>query len=506
VQRAGGWRVISSTLPIVAPLITGFESRTEYMIELTYDRDARMLYCYFADIEEGEDASQIDVDGRFVVDADRQLLGFYFDTGGVLLPDALRFATGHEQVDYDPATGELQVWFQRQAAAEQIPFPFPAIFDLDRRGAALGVEVFAEPEFELAERLAHAEPLIVEVFGGDDEDEPADDEATVAAAAPAGVDQAAPNGDPVLSAVDPPLQAQSDAIIRSGFVALLGKPNVGKSTLLNAYLGQKVSIVSPKPQTTRLSVRGMLNRDDAQIIFVDTPGLHTPRSQLGEFMVQAARRAIPDSDVLCFVVDASEPPSALDRQIAEVLKRARKPAILVLNKIDVARKADVFLQQYRELGPWEIEVAVSAKTTDGLSTLLEEIVKRLPEGPRLFPAEQVTDISEREQVAELVREKVLLNTSEEVPHGVAVEIEEWAERGERLYIRATVNVERDSHKGIIIGEGGKMLKKIGAAARYEIERVLGRAVYLDIWIKVRKDWRRDPSSLRWLGYDIKKLK
>jgi GTP-binding protein Era len=250
----------------------------------------------------------------------------------------------------------------------------------------------------------------------------------------------------------------------------------------------------------------MLNRDDAQVVFVDTPGLHTPKSGLGEFMVQAARRAIPDSDVLCFVVDVTEAPGALDERIAESIKAARKPTILVLNKVDVARKADVYLQQFRELGPWDHEVAVSAKTTDGLSTLLDEIIQRLPEGPRLFPVDEITDLSEREQVAELIREKVLLNTSEEVPHGIAVEVEEWTKRGQRLYIRATVNVEREGHKQIVIGEGGKMLKKIGAAARFEIERLLGEQVFLDLWIKVRKDWRRDPSSLRWLGYDVNKLK
>jgi GTP-binding protein Era len=253
-------------------------------------------------------------------------------------------------------------------------------------------------------------------------------------------------------------------------------------------------------------VRGILNRDDAQVIFVDTPGLHAPRSPLGEYMVQAARRAIPDSDVLCFVVDASAPPGKMDEEIAKAIRRARKPAILVLNKMDIARNADVHLQQYRELGPWDNEVAVSALTTEGLAGLLDEIIIRLPAGPRLFPAEQTTDLSEREHIAELIREKVLLNTSEEVPHGVAIEVEEWAERGERLYIRAVVNVERDGHKGIIIGERGAMLKKIGAAARYEIERALGRQVYLDLWIKVRKNWRQDPSSLRWLGYDVKKLK
>lgn len=493
------------------------------MIELTYDRDARMLYSYFAAIEEGEDSSQVEVDGRFLIDDQRQLLGLRFETGGLLQPSALRFATGHEQVEYDAASGRLTVWFQRQTPAADEPFPFPAIFDLDRSGSALGVETIAEPEFELSTRLDHAERLIVEVFGSDDDDEEGEDAAPARfSAADFGVPtvvEPAPQTTTLLDALDeqdrsvpadqPPADQGTIApedLVRSGFVALLGRPNVGKSTLLNAYLGQKVSIVSPKPQTTRIPVRGILNRDDAQVIFVDTPGLHTPRSGLGEYMVQAARRAIPDSDVLCFVVDASEPPGALDERIAESLKRAHKPTILVLNKIDVARKADVFLPQYRDLGPWDQEVAVSAKTTDGLSTLLDEIVQRLPEGPRLFPVEQLTDISEREQVAELVREKVLLNTSEEVPHGVAVEIEEWTRRGERLYIRATVNVERDSHKGILIGEGGQMLKKIGAASRYEIERLLKEPVFLDIWIKVRKDWRRDPSSLRWLGYDVKKLK
>jgi GTP-binding protein Era len=188
-----------------------------------------------------------------------------------------------------------------------------------------------------------------------------------------------------------------------------------------------------------------------------------------------------------------------------MVKHSGKPAILVLNKVDISRYADMVLQQYRELGPWDSEIAVSAQRSEGLSALLDEIVTRLPEGPRLFPLDQYTDLSEREQVAELIREKVLLNTQQEVPHGVAVEVEEWEQRGERLYLRATINVERDGHRAIIIGEQGQMLKKIGTAARYEIERLLDRQVYLDLWIKVRKDWRRDANSLRWLGYDVKKL-
>jgi GTP-binding protein Era len=462
------------------------------MLELTYDRDARTLYFYFTAIEPGQDATQTDVDGQVLLDGEGQIVGLEFVTQGIVTAEALQFALGHDEAAYDEKSDTLTIWFERQEPAAQEPFPFPAIFDLDKSGNVLGAEFVADPEFELGTRLRHVEPFITEVYGDEDRDVDEQDEDTDVAPTPAAPLTVAP--------------IASDEIVKAGFVALLGKPNVGKSTLLNAYLGQKVSIVSPKPQTTRIPVRGILNRDDAQVIFVDTPGLHTPRSSLGEYMVQAARRAIPDSDVLCLVVDASAPPSAQDQQIAQAVLRARKPAILVLNKMDIARKADVHLQAYRDLGPWDTEVAVSASTTEGVAGLLDEIIQRLPEGPRLFPAEQLTDLSEREQVAEVIREKVLLNTAEEVPHGVAIEVEEWAERGERLYIRATVNVEREGHKGIIIGEGGKMLKKIGAAARYEIERALGRPVYLDLWIKVRKNWRQDPSSLRWLGYDVNKLK
>jgi GTP-binding protein Era len=482
------------------------------MIELTYDRDARTLYCYFADIAEGEDVSQVNVDGEFFLDDVGQLIGLNFATGGVLFADTLRFATGHPEVEYVEETGDLTIWFERQQPGERIELPFPAIFDLARNGAALGVEVYAEPEFKLGERLQYADPFVVEIYDSAEVDEA--DEVDVDTAAAEAEVGAPSDGVPVSEVgttegeAAPAALAEVDRqeLVRVGFVALLGKPNVGKSTLLNAYLGQKVSIVSPKPQTTRVPVRGILNREDAQVIFVDTPGLHTPRSGLGEYMVQAARRAIPDSDVLCFVVDATEPPSALDEQIAQMIKRSGKPSLLVLNKVDVARKADVYLQQYHELGPWDEEVAVSAKTTDGLAGLLDEIIQRLPEGPRLFPAEQITDLSQREQVAELIREKVLLNTSEEVPHGIAVEVEEWEQHGKRLYIRATVNVEREGHKAILIGEGGAMLKKIGAAARYEIERLLEEPVYLDLWVKVRKDWRRNPASLRWLGYDLKNVK
>ncbi len=469
------------------------------MIELTYDPDARTLYAYFAAIDEGEDATQIELGGYFLLDKDGQILGMHVDLGQDHQSRLLHYALEHDEVEYEQRGPALRLVFTSEPPTGHADFPYPAIVDLDPAGHALGIEFIADPEFELGGRLKYVEPFIVEVFGSDedegdegpavfdlsrnDESEPGDDSAPPIS----------------LSLPDPAEQ------VRSGLVALVGRPNVGKSTLLNAYLGTKVSIVSPKPQTTRIAVRGILNRDDAQVVFIDTPGLHRPKSRLGEYMVEAARRALPDADVVCFVIDASEPPRAEDRRIAGMVKRSRKPAILVLNKVDIAKHADIVLQQYRELGPWDSEVAVSAQRSEGLAGLLDEIIARLPQGPRLFPVDQYTDLSEREQVAELIREKVLLNTQQEVPHGVAVEVEEWEQRGERLYIRATVNVEREGHRAIIIGEQGQMLKKIGSAARFEIERLLDTRIYLDLWVKVRKDWRSDPNSLRWLGYDVKKL-
>ena len=517
------------------------------MLELTFDPDARTLYAYFTQIEAGDDASQRDVDGQFLLDADGQIVGMRVTTPH-FNPDAFALTTLHDQAYHNGTV--LQLQFTDVPVAQTVELPYQAIIDLSRKGQALGIEFIADPEFGLKGRLRHLQPFIIEVFGSDDDngdsDSPqalevrsdigladVDDEPELssygdaeAAEAPAAVAPLPPVTDQqqapdVVAAVDeddapdhialdettpPPAPLLDAEQVRAGFVALVGKPNVGKSTLLNAYLGHKVSIVSPKPQTTRIQIRGIVNRPDAQVIFVDTPGLHNPKSKLGEYMVEAARRAIPDADVVCFVVDASQAPDAQDRSIAESIHKAHKPTILVLNKIDITHRADTLLPLYRALGPWEMEVALSALKSDGIQGLLEEIITRLPAGPRLFPADQETDLSEREQVAELIREKVLLNTQQEVPHGVAVEVDEWERRGERLYIRATVNVERDGHKKIIIGERGQMLKKIGAAARYEIERLLHEPVFLDLWIKVRKDWRSDASSLRWLGYDVRKLK
>ena len=288
---------------------------------------------------------------------------------------------------------------------------------------------------------------------------------------------------------------------RCGFVALLGAPNAGKSTLVNALVGAKVAIVSPKPQTTRMAQRGVLSRPDAQVIFVDTPGIHDPRNKLGSFMVEQARRSVPDADVVCFVVDISTPPNRTEQRIAALVRKSRAAKILVLNKVDrPTREGQVNLEAYRAIGPWDMEVAVPALRRKGLETLVGEIVARLPAGPPLYPQDQVTDQSEREFAAELVREQVLRYTEQEVPHGVAVEVEEWQEKEHATYVRMTIHVEKESQKGILIGAGGAMLKRIGSGARTGIEAAVGRPVFLDLWVKVRPNWRDDAAALKWLGY------
>jgi GTP-binding protein Era len=293
---------------------------------------------------------------------------------------------------------------------------------------------------------------------------------------------------------------------RSGFVAVIGKPNVGKSTLINAWLGEKIAIVSPKPQTTRHRLRGILMRPDAQIIFVDTPGIHQPRHKLGEFMVETATKSIPDADVVLFMVDVSEMPTAEDEQIAQLIeKHGQSPAILVLNKTDLLppQKVKSHSNAYFELVKHDEWMMISATRGDNRDELLDMVVARLPQGPRYYPADQLTDQNMRFIAAELIREQVLRFARQEVPHAVAVAVEEWKERrGNLTYILANIFVEKDSQKGILIGAGGEMLKRIGQAARKEIEPMVGNRVYLDLWVKVRKKWRKDEDELRRLGYAL----
>ena len=305
---------------------------------------------------------------------------------------------------------------------------------------------------------------------------------------------------------------------KSGFVAVIGRPNVGKSTLINHLVGQKVAIVSPKPQTTRSRILAILTREDAQIIFVDTPGIHRPHHKLGETMVATATRAIPDADVVLFVVDASVPFTQEDQMTVELIQnQTSAPVILVLNKMDLlpVEKVESHTQDYWTLcrsllPPPEGEAQnggwMTTQATKGvnLDKLLALIVDTLPEGPPYYPSDQVTDQTEREIAAELIREQVLRQTRQEIPHSVAVVVEEFKEReNDVVYIAANIFVERNSQKGIIIGKGGQTLRKIGAAARGEIERMTGGHIYLDLWVKVRKDWRRDEEELRRLGYGVR---
>lgn len=295
---------------------------------------------------------------------------------------------------------------------------------------------------------------------------------------------------------------------KSGFVAVVGKPNVGKSTLMNRYVGQKIAIVSPKPQTTRHRILGIRTDERAQIVFVDTPGIHAPLHKLGEVMVETATRAVPDADVILFVVDVSQPPTEEDQQIAEVLsEHAAAPIFLVLNKVDELAVGDLdeHAAAYGELVDANEVFPISATSGRGTDQLLEQTIASLPAGPQYYPAEQVTDQAERAIGAELIREQVLNFTREEVPHSVAVVVEEWKQRSETLtYVSANIYVEKESQKGILIGSGGSMLKRIGRAAREELERFVGHQIYLDLWVKVRKRWRKDENALRWLGYSAPK--
>jgi GTP-binding protein Era len=292
---------------------------------------------------------------------------------------------------------------------------------------------------------------------------------------------------------------------KTGFVSVMGRPNVGKSTLVNALLKQKIAAVSPRPQTTRKRQMGILTLEDAQVIFVDTPGVHRPRHKLGESMNQEAINTLQESDLVLFVVDVSQEPDPEDQMLATLLSKLKRsiPVLLLLNKADLPDEPTLasHTSAYQELAPQARPLAISATRGNNLDKLLSEILALLPEGMPFFPEGQVTDLFEREIAADLIREAALLILRDEVPHGIAIRIDQYLERGDSgSYIEATLFVERESHKGIVIGQGGMMLKKIGSAARREIETMSGRKVFLKIKVKVRKNWRDDEKVLRWFGY------
>ncbi|MEV5112829.1 GTPase Era [Peribacillus frigoritolerans] len=292
---------------------------------------------------------------------------------------------------------------------------------------------------------------------------------------------------------------------KSGFISIIGRPNVGKSTFLNRVIGQKIAIMSDKPQTTRNKVQGVLTQNDSQMIFIDTPGIHKPKHKLGDFMMKVATNTLKEVDLILFMINATEGYGRGDEFIIEKLQSVKTPVFLVVNKIDAMHPDDLLpiIEKYQQLYPFAAVVPISALEGNNVDTLLEQIKEHLPEGPQFYPADQVTDHPERFIISELVREKVLHLTREEIPHSVAVVIDsiKKMENSDTINVMATIVVERDSQKGIVIGKQGKMLKEVGSRARVDIENLLGSKVFLELWVKVQKDWRNKASQLRDYGFN-----
>lgn len=299
----------------------------------------------------------------------------------------------------------------------------------------------------------------------------------------------------------------SAANFKSGFVTLIGRPNVGKSTLMNHLIGQKIAITSDKPQTTRNRIQTVYTCEQGQIVFLDTPGIHKAKNKLGEYMVNVAVNTLNEVDVILWLVEPSTFIGAGERHIAEQLKKTKTPVILVINKIDTVEKTAIlrFIDAYRKIYDFAEIVPASALRGLHMDDIIDTIFKYLPYGPQFFDEDTVTDQPQRQIVAELIREKALRSLNEEIPHGLAVSIESMKERknGEIMDIEATIVCERESHKGIIIGKGGTMLKKIGASARKDIENMLEMKVNLQLWVKVKKDWRDSDFLMKNFGYDKK---
>ncbi len=289
---------------------------------------------------------------------------------------------------------------------------------------------------------------------------------------------------------------------KSGFVTLIGRPNVGKSTLMNHLIGQKIAITSKKPQTTRNRIRTVLTTEEGQIVFVDTPGIHKAKNKLGEYMVNTAEKTLNEVDVVLWLVEPVTYIGAGEKHIARQLKKVKTPVILVINKTDSVGKEDILhsITAYKDIYSFVEIVPVSARSGENTEELLKVVMKYLPYGPQFYDEDMVTDQPERQIVAELIREKALHSLNEEIPHGIAVAVDSMKRHGKVMHIDATIICERDSHKGIIIGKQGNMLKKIGSTARYEIEKMLDLQVNLKLWVKVKKDWRDSEYLMKNFGY------
>ncbi len=289
---------------------------------------------------------------------------------------------------------------------------------------------------------------------------------------------------------------------KSGFVTLIGRPNVGKSTLMNYLIGQKIAITSNKPQTTRNRIQTVLTTDEGQIVFVDTPGIHKAKNKLGEYMVNVAEKTLNEVDVVLWLVEPTTFIGAGEQHIAKQLQRVKTPVILVINKVDSVKREEILpaIAAYKDIYDFADIVPVSARSGDNTDELLRVIMKDLPYGPQFYDEDTVTDQPERQIVAELIREKALHSLQDEIPHGIAVAIDRMKMQNKVMHIDATIICERDSHKGIIIGKQGSMLKKIGSTARYEIERMLDCKVNLKLWVKVKKDWRDSEFLMKNFGY------
>ena len=293
-------------------------------------------------------------------------------------------------------------------------------------------------------------------------------------------------------------------IKKSGIITICGRPNVGKSTLTNALVGEKVAIVTNKPQTTRNRICGVRTRGESQFVFVDTPGLHKARTRLGDYMVNVVKESVADVDAVMLLVEPIPNVGAPEEQLIARIKTLRCPAVLVINKVDTLDKKEKLLeviQTYEQVHQFQAVVPISAKNGEGVDELLDVLEGYLPEGPQLFPEDMTSDQPERQMMAEILREKLLLCLDKEIPHGTAVEITRFAERDDEVVeVEATIYCEKNSHKGIIIGKGGSMLKKVSTLARQDMERFMGTKVYLQTWVKVKENWRDNPAAIQNFGY------